>query len=198
MPNRPFSTVDRSLQATEQGAEKSNVTSGILLVVVPYVLLAALWILISDPLAAHLFPDPAKQTIVNMLKGWFFIAFTAGLLALLLPRLIRNLEGAPAAGAKRGMILNPYSRDTAPFAAMVASFRAALAAEISEPLDFQEIPLDLTRFTGAGEMPLATFPEERLGENPVDPGVPVGRPGLPFPPRHLTRPSFHNHPLFFF
>ena len=97
MPNRPVSTVDRSPPATKQPAEKSNVTSGILLVVVPYVLLAALWILISDPLAVHLFPDPAEQTIVNMLKGWSFVAFTAALLALLLGRLIRNIESEQAA-----------------------------------------------------------------------------------------------------
>jgi len=97
MPNRPFSTVDRGRQVTDERAEKSNITSGILLVVVPYVLLAALWILISDPLAAHFFPDPAEQAIVNMLKGWFFVAFTAGLLALLLGRLIRNFEREQAA-----------------------------------------------------------------------------------------------------
>ncbi len=65
---------------------------GILLVVVPYVVLAVLWILISDQLTANLFPDPAQQVMVNTLKGWFFVGITASLLAILLHRLIRHIQ----------------------------------------------------------------------------------------------------------
>ena len=69
-----------------------NLAQGIILVVVPYVVLASLWILISDRLTAHFFADPVTQNLVNMVKGWFFVAVTAILLGVLLNRLIRNIE----------------------------------------------------------------------------------------------------------
>jgi len=108
MPNKPFSPVDRArqtmapkAQGSEDGitearvprTETQNFVHGILLVVAPYLVLAALWILISDQLAASLFPDPAQLAIVSLLKGWFFVGITGGLLTLLLHRFIRNLEG---------------------------------------------------------------------------------------------------------
>ena len=94
---------------------------------------------------------------------------------------------APAAAPKRVMILNPYSRDTAPFAVAAAEFRSTLATELREPIDFQEIPLDLTRFSGSGEQPLVAFLEERLAGNPVDLVVPMGGAGASFAARHHDR-----------
>ena len=96
MRNRPFSTVDRSTkageasvadarpestaEALEQTNKSNNFAQGIVFVVVPYVLLAALWILISDQVAAALFPDPTQLATTSLLKGWFFVAMTGGLL----------------------------------------------------------------------------------------------------------------------
>lgn len=85
-------TVDRSKEATEQPTDRKNFVRAILLVVVPYVLLAALWILISDQVVTSLFADPAKVAIANTLKGWFFVGITGALLTLLLSRLIDNIE----------------------------------------------------------------------------------------------------------
>ncbi|MDP3540489.1 MAG: PAS domain S-box protein [Azonexus sp.] len=73
---------------------EKHLTRGIMQVIIPYVMLASLWILVSDWVTAQLFPDPATQIIVNMLKGWFFIAVTATLLSVLLHRLIRNIESS--------------------------------------------------------------------------------------------------------
>ena len=92
MPNRPVSTVDRSNEVTHQHACSKNMSRGIWLVVVPYIVLAALWILISDQVAAKLFPDPAQQVLVSTLKGWLFVGITASLLAVMLHRLIRHIE----------------------------------------------------------------------------------------------------------
>ena len=61
-------------------------------VVVPYVVLAVLWILVSDRVANMLFPDPLQNAIVNTLKGWFFVAVTATLLAVLLRRLLGQIN----------------------------------------------------------------------------------------------------------
>lgn len=94
---------------------------------------------------------------------------------------------APAATPKRVMILNPYSRDTAPFAVVAAAFRSTLATELREHIDFQEIPLDLTRFAESGEQSLVAFLEERLAENPVDLVVPLGGAGGRFAANHRAR-----------
>jgi len=64
---------------------------------VPYVVLASLWILVSDRLAEQFFPDPATLAVVSTLKGWFFVALTATLLSLLLRRLLKNIDNRQAA-----------------------------------------------------------------------------------------------------
>ncbi len=61
------------------------------LIVLPYLGLSILWILISDRLAAALFPDPAQLALVSLLKGWFFVLVTAVLLAILLRRLLSSI-----------------------------------------------------------------------------------------------------------
>ena len=77
---------------TKPQREPSSITGEILLVVLPYIVFSAIWILISDQLVEHLFPDPRQHTLVNILKGWFFVAVTAGLLAMLVGRLVRRSE----------------------------------------------------------------------------------------------------------
>ncbi len=51
-----------------------------------YALIGGLWILVSDRLAAWLFPNPQILLEVNTFKGWFFIAVTASLFYLELRR----------------------------------------------------------------------------------------------------------------
>ena len=62
-------------------------------VVVPYIVLAALWIVVSDPIVEHLFTDPDSRLTANILKGCFFVAVTAGLMAALLHRLLGKDAG---------------------------------------------------------------------------------------------------------
>ncbi|HEX6736058.1 MAG TPA: PAS domain S-box protein [Azonexus sp.] len=76
---------DDDLQHTTAGR-------GIAFVVIPYVVLAALWILISDQLLAALVSDPQLLILISSLKGWLFIAVTALLLSLLLRRLLYVVE----------------------------------------------------------------------------------------------------------
>ena len=85
------------------------------------------------------------------------------------------------------MILNPFSRDTAPFAEVTAAFHSTLATEHGEPIDFHEVPLDLTRFAKSGEQSLLAFLEERLAEYPVDLVVPLGTAGGRFAANHRER-----------
>ncbi|PKO39349.1 MAG: hypothetical protein CVU33_05430 [Betaproteobacteria bacterium HGW-Betaproteobacteria-6] len=70
--------------------QKKELRRAVAQVVVPYVVLAALWILVSDQLVATLIADPDARIIASMLKGWLFIVVTAGLVASLLYRLLRD------------------------------------------------------------------------------------------------------------
>ena len=96
-------------------------------------------------------------------------------------------SSATAAEPKRVMILNPHSRDTAPFSALAASFRATLAAEMGGPVNFQEIPLDLAKAEGSGEEPLVSFLHDKLGKNGVDLVVPLGGVAARFADAHRDR-----------
>ncbi|MBT9520245.1 MAG: PAS domain S-box protein [Dechloromonas sp.] len=70
--------------------QKKELHRAIAQVVLPYVALAALWILVSDQLLAYMIPDAEARITASVLKGWFFIVITAGLLSALLYRLLRE------------------------------------------------------------------------------------------------------------
>jgi signal transduction histidine kinase len=90
-----------------------------------------------------------------------------------------------ASSPMRVLILNPYSRDTEPFTAVVSAFRSTLGKEIREPVAFDEVPLDLAHFTEEeGEEPLVAFLAERIKRQPVDLVVPVGGASVRFVDRH--------------
>jgi len=111
--------------------------------------------------------------------------------------LLSLLLAAPSALAEetqRVMILNPYSRDTAPFASVLKPFRTSLAAGTNARVDFQEIPLDLTRFGEPNEEPLVEFLAQRLERHPVDLVVPLGSDAAAFAARNRTS-LFPNTPL---
>ncbi|MDQ5879961.1 MAG: two-component system, sensor histidine kinase and response regulator, partial [Pseudomonadota bacterium] len=60
-------------------------------VVIPYLIFGTLWILFSDQLVASLAADHDAHHQLQTLKGWFFIALTGGLLAILLHRLMDKI-----------------------------------------------------------------------------------------------------------
>jgi signal transduction histidine kinase len=62
-----------------------------------YAVMGGLWILFSDQLLAALVSDPATITRLGMLKGWFYVIATAGLLYVL----IRRADEAQRASEQR-------------------------------------------------------------------------------------------------
>ncbi|PKO34517.1 MAG: hypothetical protein CVU34_07115 [Betaproteobacteria bacterium HGW-Betaproteobacteria-7] len=70
----------------------TSLARAVALVVIPYVIVAALWILVSDRLLVAWVSDPQQLLLASSLKGWLFIAVTALLLALLLNRLLKRIE----------------------------------------------------------------------------------------------------------
>ena len=71
-------------------SQQKDIYQAIAQVVLPYMAVAALWILVSDKLLAYVIADPEARLTASMLKGWFFIIITAGLLSVLLYRLLRD------------------------------------------------------------------------------------------------------------
>lgn len=49
-----------------------------------YLVMGAIWILLSDQAAALLFEDPQSLSVAQTYKGWFFIMVTAGILHILI------------------------------------------------------------------------------------------------------------------
>ncbi|MGB4064544.1 MAG: PAS domain S-box protein [Azonexus sp.] len=93
------------MPSARQRSQQKELHRAIAQVVLPYVALAALWILVSDQLVAYLITDADMRITASMFKGWFFIAITAALLSVLLYRLLREnmARRAAAEDAKVGL-----------------------------------------------------------------------------------------------
>lgn len=61
-------------------------------VVLSYIVLAAMWIVLSDTLLALLFSDPKTIAFVSTLKGWLFVSVTAFLLYIQLRTYLSRLD----------------------------------------------------------------------------------------------------------
>ena len=61
-------------------------------IVLPYVVLAGLWILFSDLALHNLVENDELHRRISMYKGWFFVGVTGALLALLLHRLLQKID----------------------------------------------------------------------------------------------------------
>ena len=73
-----------------------------------YVVVGALWILFSDELVAHLAGNLATATAVSILKGLFYVLFTAALLFTLIERHTAALvRSAQALGQSEELQRNP-------------------------------------------------------------------------------------------
>ncbi|OHE85957.1 MAG: hypothetical protein A3G75_09075 [Verrucomicrobia bacterium RIFCSPLOWO2_12_FULL_64_8] len=63
-------------------------------IVLLYLVIAGIWILVSDDLMLRLVHDPASLALWSIVKGWFFVVVTAGLLYFLLARTMGRLHAA--------------------------------------------------------------------------------------------------------
>ena len=105
-----------------------------------YAVLAALWILLSDRLLDWLFTDPTAHAVATTVKGWVFVAGTAGVLFLLLTR--RNL-GSELLPADTGRAHRRVSLAIA--ATVFASTAAGIAVVV---LEHRSSTLSSLRSTG--------------------------------------------------
>lgn len=66
--------------------EKGSIAGPVSRIVLPYLLLGAMWILFSDRLLLTLIDDPKKLLFVSMAKGWLYVFITGLLLSWLVYR----------------------------------------------------------------------------------------------------------------
>ncbi len=71
-------------------AQSSSDRAALLRVIVPYAVFSALWILLSDRVLAWWVSDPAQLTTLQTYKGWFFVAVSTFIIALLLAGVLRR------------------------------------------------------------------------------------------------------------
>lgn len=85
-------------------------------IVVPYVVLASIWIAYSDAFLAGIGADADTLTHLQTLKGSLFVVVTAGLLLLLLNRVLADLEREHAhAAASESAAINAHNLFSAAF-----------------------------------------------------------------------------------
>ncbi|MHB0988898.1 MAG: HD domain-containing phosphohydrolase [Bellilinea sp.] len=75
---------------------KSSRWAIILRITLSYFILSVVWITTSDSILFALVHDPEKTRLISIYKGWGFVVVTAGMLAGLLSRELRDLEAAHA------------------------------------------------------------------------------------------------------
>ncbi|MEH6579987.1 MAG: HD domain-containing phosphohydrolase [Amphritea sp.] len=63
-------------------------------IVLIYVIVAALWIDMSDAAVAALFSDPQLLTFAQNIKGWMFVGITGAMLFVLINSDVKNIESA--------------------------------------------------------------------------------------------------------
>jgi len=113
----------------------------VLSVVVGYAVLGALWILFSDGAVEAMFSDPASLMQASRYKGWFFVAFTAGLLYILLTQFVRHIERLQQERIRSHELLDAVinSSDDAIFAKDIDGryilFNRAASRVVGKPLD---------------------------------------------------------------
>jgi hypothetical protein len=56
-----------------------------------YFLIGSLWIIMSDKIAAYLFPDPDDLVTVNITKGWLYVLTTAVILYMLIHKELQRV-----------------------------------------------------------------------------------------------------------
>lgn len=102
---------------------------------------------------------------------------------------------ASAAEPKRVLLINSYGSDFEPFRFFVARFRAELAQQSSQPLDYYDVPLFSARFTeGARANPFLPYLDSLFSDRHIDLVVAVGAPAGRFVQKHRGE-LFSSTPL---
>ena len=86
-----------------------------------------------------------------------------------------------AARVRRVLILHSFGRNFAPFTAVSSTFRAELAQQSAEPIEFLEASLESTLFAEASsETPLVAYLRALFAKRPADLLVAIGAPAMMF------------------
>jgi signal transduction histidine kinase len=113
--------------------------------------------------------------------------------------LLLLIDTAPCftAAPRRVLILDSFGREVSPFVTAVSAFRATLAEELGEAVDFHDVSLDMARFGEAEtENTFVEFLKAQFADRPLDIVVPIGAPAVRFAAQYRDR-VFPGTPLVF-
>ena len=122
--------------------------------------------------------DTVKHTRLGRRTAW-----QSGWLAALLAVLAAG--GAAGVTPKRVLLLHSYGRGFEPFQSVSETFRTELVQQLGEPAECYDVPLESTRFAGAGaEEPLIAYLAALFAGHQPDLVVPLGGPATRFAQKH--------------
>jgi PAS domain S-box-containing protein len=118
------------------------------------------------------------------------LVVVAMLAAILLP----FMRSAAAAELKRVLIINSFGSTAPPFSSQSTAFKSALVAKMGEPVDLDEVSLDMARDDADMQNAIVDYLAKRQTKWRSDIVVPIGAPAASFVAKHRDR-LFHNTPI---
>lgn len=76
-----------------------------------YIIVAGIWILLSDKVLTFLVSDSALMAFFQTVKGWFFVAVTAAMLHLLISRHLKEVMASEARYRRKSEELSAYTEE---------------------------------------------------------------------------------------
>lgn len=90
------------------------------------------------------------------------------------------VHSASAAEPKRVLIVNSFGSTAPPFSSQSTTFKTALVAKMAEPVDIDEVSLDMARYNDEMEQPIVEYLQKRQAKFRSDLVVSVGGPAANF------------------
>jgi two-component system sensor kinase FixL len=129
--------------------------------------------------------------IWRLLRAQFFlIVATASAIGLPV------MSTASAAGPKRVLIVNSFGTTAPPFSFQSTAFKSALVAKMGEPVDLDEVSLDMARYDADMQQAIVDYLEKRQAKWRTDLVVAIGAPAVSFVAKHRDQ-LFRETPILY-
>ncbi|HEV2840395.1 MAG TPA: hypothetical protein VGW39_03640 [Chthoniobacterales bacterium] len=106
------------------------------------------------------------------------------------------MNTASAADPKRVLIVNSFGSTAPPFSFQSTAFKSALVAKMGEPVDLDEVSLDMARYDADMQDAIVDYLEKRQAKWRSDLVVPIGAPAASFVAKHRDR-LFRETPILY-
>jgi PAS domain S-box-containing protein len=106
------------------------------------------------------------------------------------------MSTASAAEPKRVLIVNSFGSTAPPFSFQSTAFKSALVAKMGEPVDLDEVSLDMARYDADMEDAIVDYLQKRQTKLRADLVVPIGAPAASFAAKYRDR-LFQETPILY-